>query len=179
MILLNQYKLRDIYLDQFSKGSTFSPICRQFLSDHQEVRPSTHRYERSTLWTCWLGEESEYSCFYRRLGWSRYIIRTHTGTQVRMTSHYLSHSHASSSSSPPTNNKNNPRRGSLYHKKFHGTTDLFIGSRLSTFALVVGAVRVILGKPPDTNYIYVQQDRGDGLLDVCAECLLVLQPYGE
>mmetsp|Transcript_20906 Transcript_20906/g.39084 ORF Transcript_20906/g.39084 Transcript_20906/m.39084 type:complete len:237 (+) Transcript_20906:2-712(+) len=65
--------------------------------------------------------------------------------------------------------------------------DIFIGTRVSTMALMVGMIRVILGADPVSNYIYVHRDKkplislpeGDiprsptQTLSVCKECLFL------
>ena len=52
-------------------------------------------------------------------------------------------------------------------------SDAFIGTRISTMAKMIGMIRVMLGKDPATNYVYVGRDYPGAPLKVCEECIFL------
>lgn len=51
-------------------------------------------------------------------------------------------------------------------------SDTFIGTRVSSFATIVGLFRVARGADPATNFIYTsQQDNSDSGIEICEDCL--------
>jgi len=55
-------------------------------------------------------------------------------------------------------------------------SDLFIGTRVSTFATVVGVSRVLSGADPASNYLYTNRtidDRQGVDIEVCESCLFL------
>ena len=60
-------------------------------------------------------------------------------------------------------------------------SDTFIGTRISTFATVVGMFRVLTrGADPASNYLYTSQNKsavnGQSLVEVCEDCLFFCDP---
>ena len=58
--------------------------------------------------------------------------------------------------------------------------DTFIGTRVSTFATIVGLSRVIIGADPASNYIYTSRNESTANnktgVEVCKDCLFLCDP---
>jgi hypothetical protein len=52
-------------------------------------------------------------------------------------------------------------------------SEIFIGTRISTMAKIVGITRVILGADPATNYVYTQEGEEEGTWEVCEDCIFL------
>ena len=54
-------------------------------------------------------------------------------------------------------------------------SDIFIGTRVSTFATVVGMSRIARGADPASNFIYTSQndERDSGSIEICEDCLFL------
>jgi len=54
-------------------------------------------------------------------------------------------------------------------------SDVLLGTRMSTMAVMIGLVRVLQKKDPESNFIYIKDsketDRPDHFFDVCTECI--------
>jgi hypothetical protein len=53
-------------------------------------------------------------------------------------------------------------------------SDIFVGTRVSSMAVMIGVTRVVLGADPQSNYVYVKQRPSNSTnqqFEVCGECV--------